>query len=57
MSKNRENGYYWVKFYSHEDSHIMYWNGRRFEAFESDFVHDEIEKIDELSITKKAYTE
>lgn len=51
----RENGYYWVKFYNYEASHIMYWNGRRFEAFKSDFVDDEIEAVDEKRITQERY--
>jgi len=51
----RELGYYWVKFYNHEASRIMYWNGEGFEAFASDFVDDEIEEVDELRIIQKIH--
>ena len=39
-----EKGYYWVKFYNHNDILMMYFNGTGFESFKSDkFIHDEIE--------------
>ena len=42
---DRDNGYFWVKFYNHKEMRILYWNGKRFEGFPSDIVHDEIESI------------
>lgn len=44
-----EKGYYWVKFYNHEDILIMYFNGLDFEKFKSDkFIHDEIESYERV---------
>jgi hypothetical protein len=47
----RTVGYYWVKFYNHEKEIIMFWNGFGFESFRSQFIHDEIESINENRIT------
>ena len=53
---SRDIGYFWVKFYNYIDSRIMYWNGKRFEAFESDFVNDEIESIDERRVYQEIHS-
>jgi hypothetical protein len=45
-----EEGYYWVKFYNHRRWRICYWNGSAFEAFKSDFAHDEIESVNQERI-------
>jgi hypothetical protein len=43
-SQDITKGYYWVKFYNHEEKQIMLFNGKNFEGFKSDrFIHDEIE--------------
>lgn len=46
-----EIGYYKVKFYNHKEIRIMFFNGKGFEKFPSeDFIHDEIEDYEKLSI-------
>ncbi len=50
---DREKGYYWIKFYNHEKQRILYWNGDSFEGFKSDFVHDEIEEVNESRIKER----
>jgi hypothetical protein len=38
-----QRGYYWVKFYNHEDVLILFFNGQNFEGFKTDkFINDEI---------------
>ena len=30
-----EKGYYWVTFYNHQKTYMMFFNGQRFESFKS----------------------
>jgi hypothetical protein len=48
-SQDITKGYYWVKFYNHEEKQIMLFNGKNFEGFKSDrFIHDEIESYEPI---------
>lgn len=55
IKKEILKGYYWVKFYNHNNKYLMLYNGRHFVGTHGiDYPHDEIESYDYISSRSEA---